>query len=117
MIIIDARPVGSSQTGQNIVYTEETNSALQSVPQVTVADAEGTEVRNEFEIEVIKSIVYGGLAESMASLGVVSSAAAGGADTCKYSVNFLDWHMVICIIILFAVFCSIRVNMNTCLMI
>ncbi|XP_073016634.1 membrane protein of ER body-like protein [Primulina eburnea] len=83
VITIDARPVGSSQTGQNIVYPEETNSALHSAPQVTVADAEGTEVRNESEIEVIKSIVYGGLAESITSLGVVSSAAGGGAATLK----------------------------------
>ncbi|XP_073297822.1 membrane protein of ER body-like protein isoform X2 [Primulina huaijiensis] len=83
VITIDARPVGSSQTGQNIVYPEETNSALHSAPQVTVADADGTEVRNESEIEVIKSIVYGGLAESITSLGVVSSAAGGGAATLK----------------------------------
>ncbi|XP_073144054.1 membrane protein of ER body-like protein isoform X2 [Henckelia pumila] len=81
VITIDARTVGSSQTGQNNVYPEET-SGLHSAPQVT-ADAEGTEVRNEFEIEVVKSIVYGGLAESITSLSVVSAAAGGGAATLK----------------------------------
>ncbi|KZV41076.1 membrane protein of ER body-like protein [Dorcoceras hygrometricum] len=81
IITIDAQPVGSSQTGQNVVYPEETKSTLHSAPQATVADAEGTEVRNEFEIEVVKSIVYGGLAESIASLSVISSAAGGGAAT------------------------------------
>lgn len=33
--------------------------------------------------DILKSIVYGGLIESITSLGVVSSAAATGAGTCK----------------------------------
>lgn len=34
--------------------------------------------------EIIKSIVYGGLIESITSLSVVSSAAGAGASNCKY---------------------------------
>ena len=36
-------------------------------------------------LDILKSIVYGGLAESITSLGVVTSAAATGATTCKCS--------------------------------
>ena len=35
-------------------------------------------------LEIIKSIVYGGLVESISSLGVVSSAAGSNAATCKF---------------------------------
>lgn len=37
------------------------------------------------ELDILKSIVYGGLIESITSLGVVSSAAASGASTRKYT--------------------------------
>lgn len=35
--------------------------------------------------DILKSIVYGGLVESITSLGVVSSAAGAGTKTCKCS--------------------------------
>ncbi|XP_057800606.1 membrane protein of ER body-like protein isoform X2 [Salvia miltiorrhiza] len=53
----------------------------QSGTQTTTADSEGRRAREERKVEVIKSIVYGGLAETMTSLSVVSSAAGGGATT------------------------------------
>jgi len=37
------------------------------------------------ELDILKSIVYGGLIESITSLGVVSSAVASGASTRKYT--------------------------------
>ncbi|KAL0400494.1 UNVERIFIED_CONTAM: Membrane protein of ER body-like protein [Sesamum latifolium] len=80
VITIDAQPAGSSQTLQGIIRPTETATILQSASQISTADRERTEVRKEFEIEVIKSIVYGGLAESITSLSV-SSAAGGGAAT------------------------------------
>lgn len=40
-------------------------------------------VRHPAYFEILKSMVYGGLVESIASLGVVSSAAGGGAAACK----------------------------------
>lgn len=46
---------------------------------------EGT--RNEWDI--LKSIVYGGLIESITSLGVVSSAAGSDASTCKFIASIV----------------------------
>jgi len=40
------------------------------------------------EWDILKSIVYGGLIESITSLAVVSSAAGAGAATCMYP-NFV----------------------------
>ncbi|XP_042011467.1 membrane protein of ER body 2-like isoform X4 [Salvia splendens] len=56
-------------------------TASQLGTQTSTADREGRGAREERKVEVIKSIVYGGLAETMTSLSVVSSAAGGGAAT------------------------------------
>lgn len=48
----------------------------------------GTDAGEVRDWEIMKSIVYGGLIESITSLGVVSSAAGAGADTCKFSLFF-----------------------------
>ncbi|KAL1547329.1 hypothetical protein AAHA92_23820 [Salvia divinorum] len=53
----------------------------QSGTQTSAAEREGLGAREERKVEVIKSIVYGGLAETMTSLSVVASAAGGGAST------------------------------------
>lgn len=42
-----------------------------------------TESQSSRSVEILKSIVYGGLMESLASLSVVSSAAASEATTCE----------------------------------
>ncbi|KAK4433213.1 Membrane protein of ER body-like protein [Sesamum alatum] len=83
VITIDAQPAGSSQTLQGIIRPTETEALLQSASQTQISTAgrRRSEARKEVEIEVIKSIVYGGLAESITSLSVVSSAAGGGAAT------------------------------------
>ncbi|KAL7106742.1 hypothetical protein ACP275_06G012000 [Erythranthe tilingii] len=81
VITIDAQTTGSSQTVQGTIYQTESSNVTEAAPQTSVAGGERTEARNETQIEVIKSIVYGGLAESVTSLSVVSSAAGGGADT------------------------------------
>lgn len=39
------------------------------------------------KVEILKSIVYGGLIEAITSLGVISSAAGSGASTCKYTLQ------------------------------
>ena len=41
-------------------------------------------------MEIIKSMVYGGLIEAIASLGIVSSAAGADAATCKCFGFFLS---------------------------
>ncbi|XP_042007637.1 uncharacterized protein LOC121756209 isoform X1 [Salvia splendens] len=69
--IIDAHPVAT--------ITPPTVS--QSGTQTNTAEREVIGAREEIKVEVIKSIVYGGLAETMTSLSVVSSAAGGGAAT------------------------------------
>jgi len=38
--------------------------------------------------EILKSIVYGGLVESITSLGIVSSAVSSGATPCKFLSSF-----------------------------
>ncbi|CAA0824736.1 Membrane protein of ER body-like protein [Striga hermonthica] len=81
VITIDSQPDGLSQTVQSISSLSETTSLLQASPQTTIVGRERIEERKERGIEVIKSIVYGGLVESITSLSIVSSAAAGGAGT------------------------------------
>ncbi|KAI4383181.1 hypothetical protein MLD38_009050 [Melastoma candidum] len=49
--------------------------------QTSLAGTQVTETGQARELEIIKSIVYGGLIESITSLGIVSSAAGGGAST------------------------------------
>ncbi|MBA0564014.1 hypothetical protein Golob_008973 [Gossypium lobatum] len=48
---------------------------------ITETEHRGTDAGEVREWEILKSIVYGGLIESITSLGVVSSAAGAGADT------------------------------------
>ncbi|KAA3459998.1 membrane protein of ER body-like protein isoform X1 [Gossypium australe] len=48
---------------------------------ITETEYRGTDAGEVREWEILKSIVYGGLIESITSLGIVSSAAGAGADT------------------------------------
>ncbi|KAI4383179.1 hypothetical protein MLD38_009049 [Melastoma candidum] len=56
-------------------------AALQTGVQTSPAATPVTETGQACELDIIKSIVYGGLIESITSLGIVSSAAGGGAST------------------------------------
>ncbi|CAL9073605.1 unnamed protein product [Musa textilis] len=73
----------TSESDQTIQRSEAT--ATEVLPhsdvliEVPEPSARGSERSNDWD--VLKSIVYGGLAESIASLGVVSSAAAADAST------------------------------------
>ncbi|GMJ06325.1 hypothetical protein HRI_004301600 [Hibiscus trionum] len=49
--------------------------------RATETERRGSDAGEVHEWEILKSIVYGGLIESITSLGVVSSAAGAGADT------------------------------------
>lgn len=82
VLTIDAPPIEAtaSQSTRDIILSAETQSPLHSGTQICAVDRE-TETRKAYEIEVIKSIVYGGLAESITSLSVVSSAAGGDTAT------------------------------------
>ncbi|KAL8551200.1 hypothetical protein ACS0TY_000326 [Phlomoides rotata] len=78
------------------IHPSETPSVPELVNQVTASDS----ARTEYEIEVVKSIVYGGLAESITSLSVVSSAAGGGAATLNVlalgAANLIGGLFIIC---------------------
>lgn len=88
VIIIDSCPATEIIGG--IVIPAETAIPTQLTTQTGIPAQEQTEdVGRNSKIEVIKSIVYGGLAESITSLSVVSSAAGGDATTCKHHINIL----------------------------
>jgi hypothetical protein len=57
--------------------------------QTNTSERKGAGVGESWQWEILKSIVYGGLIESITSLGVVSSAAGAGAGTCKYQFFFI----------------------------
>ena len=59
-----------------------------SSQSITQNESRGADAGEAYEWEILKSIVYGGLIESITSLGVVSSAAGAGADTGKFSLFF-----------------------------
>lgn len=65
--------------------TTEVASSSQSRTQI---EGRGAGAGEAHEWDILKSIVYGGLIESITSLGVVSSAAGAGADTRKFSLIF-----------------------------
>ncbi|KAH6813626.1 hypothetical protein C2S51_022644 [Perilla frutescens var. frutescens] len=82
VITIDSQlPVSSHIVEGMMIPPTPAATVSLSEPQISTAGSGRSEVRDERKIEVIKSIVYGGLAESITSLSVVSSAAGGGAAT------------------------------------
>lgn len=71
----------------------EAESALYSETQTRVTEHVEIQPREAYEIEVIRSIVYSALAESITSLSVVSSAAGGNAATCKWIlISFFNYY-------------------------
>ncbi|KAL2556421.1 membrane protein of ER body-like protein [Forsythia ovata] len=82
IINVDKGPVETtaSQRAQDLLHAE-TEIALNLPTQTRVAEHGAIELRKAYEIEVIKSVVYGGLAESITSPSVVSAAAGGDATT------------------------------------
>ncbi|KAJ8899515.1 hypothetical protein K2173_018489 [Erythroxylum novogranatense] len=67
-------PAGTSEK-----ETPQTKSALHDITRTTSI----TESRSDYKLEIVKSIVYGGLIESITSLSVVTSAASAGATPLK----------------------------------
>lgn len=52
--------------------------------RIQINEQRGTSTEGIQGVEIIKSIVYGGLVESVTSLGVVSSAASSNVTTSKF---------------------------------
>ncbi|EEF46721.1 conserved hypothetical protein [Ricinus communis] len=67
----------TSQRAQNNDGSTEATSLLQSGTQTYTSEQGGAGI----SVDILKSIVYGGLIESITSLGVVSSAAGAGSAT------------------------------------
>lgn len=83
---IEEEPVGAiaSPSGQSNNFP-----AAPVIPPVSETEPYAYEqgrvtARSSLELDILKSIVYGGLVEIITSLGVVSSAAGADATTCKY---------------------------------
>ena len=71
-----------------LFFEAETNGARNShlsdiTPLVAISHAGSTKQSGNKIVEILKSIVYGGLTESVTSLGIVISAASAHASTCK----------------------------------
>jgi hypothetical protein len=71
------------QTEDNV--PREGAIVTESPTQVVIGEEPRNEVGEPKKWEIVKSIVYGGLVESITSLGIVSSAASSGATPCKCS--------------------------------
>ncbi|CAK9158278.1 unnamed protein product [Ilex paraguariensis] len=82
VIIVEEGPIESTATqrAENIGNSPKTGHTPHTTTQLHVGRVSST-AREVHGVEIIKSIVYGGLIESITSLGVVSSAAAGDAAT------------------------------------
>lgn len=63
--------------------TAESTNLPNLATEMRVVEQQGTNAREGNKIEIIKSIVYGGLTESITGLSILSSAAAAGTATCK----------------------------------
>lgn len=64
-------------------------SAIDIPPDTSVetqVQPQGSTGQDSTSFEILKSIVYGGLMEVIASLSIVASAAAGEATTCKFKI-------------------------------
>eukprot|EP00257_Ricinus_communis_P014890 XP_015572674.1 membrane protein of ER body-like protein isoform X1 [Ricinus communis] len=79
IVFVETMPVepAASQRAQNNDGSTEATSLLQSGTQTYTSEQGGAGI----SVDILKSIVYGGLIESITSLGVVSSAAGAGSAT------------------------------------
>lgn len=62
-----------------------------TMPEIIIESSNTVKVGiipEECRLDVIKSIVYGGLLEFITSLSVVVCAAGGDASTCEFSASF-----------------------------
>ncbi|KAK9291622.1 hypothetical protein L1049_019571 [Liquidambar formosana] len=80
ILTVEARAVqAASQMEQSIIVSGETG--ILPLTQIIEGEQKGAEARDVQGWDILKSIVYGGLIESITSPGVVSSAAGADAAT------------------------------------
>jgi hypothetical protein len=87
IVIVEAEPIepAASQRAQNTVPPVGAEMLHQSGSPMIVGEQIGREFGEAHEWDILKSTVYGGLIESITSLGVVLSAAGAGAAPSKCS--------------------------------
>eukprot|EP00258_Populus_trichocarpa_P021629 XP_024437648.1 membrane protein of ER body-like protein isoform X3 [Populus trichocarpa] len=81
IVTIEKEPPKRGDSEIVCIDSVEPTSLLNSTNQTNASERKGTGVGESWQWEILKSIVYGGLIESITSLGVVSSAAGAGAGT------------------------------------
>lgn len=81
----EANEITTLQTEDNVPV----DGAIVTEPQtqVGIGEQRRDEIVEPKKWEIVKSIVYGGLVESITSLGIVSSAVSSGATPCKRSLS------------------------------
>ncbi|XP_019226059.1 PREDICTED: membrane protein of ER body-like protein isoform X2 [Nicotiana attenuata] len=83
---ISVEAAANGIAGKDTVITveaghETTETSPNQDTQIHFVERQGTDAAEGYRIEIIKSIIFGGLAESITSLSVVSSAAGGDTTT------------------------------------
>lgn len=93
IVVVDREAIESttSQTADNVPV--EGAVVPGSDTQVLIDEQPRDETGERQQWEVLKSIVYGGLVESITSLGIVSSAVSSGAAPCKCSLSLSLFHL------------------------
>lgn len=89
--------VGEEKTEPAAPQTGDTSPVeigilTEPIAQVHDGGRSSAEIGEPVGWEIVKSIVYGGLIESITSLGIVSSAASSGAAPCKCSFSLIWKH-------------------------
>lgn len=83
-IVIETSQIGEPDAQvQDLTNAAEIGNLQQLEAQIRIKGVSTEGIQGP---EIIKSIVYGGLVESITSLGVVSSAAGSDSPTCKFPV-------------------------------
>lgn len=87
-VIVLVEPVECTTIQTEDSVSIEGTMLTETSTQAEVQNGEqaGGEVDKPYGLELLKCIVYGGLTESIASLGIVTSAASAGASSCKSSL-------------------------------
>ncbi|XP_060204047.1 uncharacterized protein LOC132632217 isoform X2 [Lycium barbarum] len=76
-----ANGIAGNHTIINMEAGHETTETASANLDTQIQEGQGTDAAEEYKIEIVKSIIFGGLAESITSLSVVSSATGGDATT------------------------------------
>ncbi|KAK4362818.1 hypothetical protein RND71_018059 [Anisodus tanguticus] len=76
-----ANSIAGNDTIINVEAAPETTETTSANLDTQIQEGQGTDAAEEYKIEIVKSIIFGGLAESITSLSVVSSATGGDTTT------------------------------------